>query len=54
MTITEKLNLHQEVRGDVTSFLKEALPRKFHGVKTIPANETEYNTLSQSKKLVRL
>jgi hypothetical protein len=26
LTITENLNLHKEVRGDIISFLKEAFP----------------------------
>jgi hypothetical protein len=41
LTITENLNLHQEVRGDAISFLKEAFPRKFPGINTIPTTETE-------------
>jgi hypothetical protein len=36
------------VRGDAISFLKEAFPRKFHGVKTIPATETEIKSIIHS------
>jgi hypothetical protein len=36
----ENHNLHQEVRGDAISFVKEAFPRKFPGIKTIPITET--------------
>jgi hypothetical protein len=32
MTVTENLNLHQEVRDDAISFLKEAVLRKFPGI----------------------
>jgi hypothetical protein len=33
--------LHQEVGDNVISFLREAFPRKFSGIKTIPTTETE-------------
>jgi hypothetical protein len=43
------------VRGDTISILKEAFPRKFPGIKTIPTTEIEIKsiirTLPQSKKL---
>jgi hypothetical protein len=42
---------------DATSFIKEAFPRIFPSIKTIPTTETEikkYNTFPQIKKLVRL
>jgi hypothetical protein len=45
LAITENLNLHQEVRGDAISFLKEAFPRKFTGIKTIPTTETEMESI---------
>jgi hypothetical protein len=52
LAITETLNLHQEVRGDTISFLKESFPRKFY------SNhwnwDKKYNTIPQSKKLIRL
>jgi hypothetical protein len=32
LTITENLNLHQEVRDDAISFLKEAFPIKLSSV----------------------
>jgi hypothetical protein len=40
LTITENLNLHQEVGDNVISFLREAFPRKFPSIKTIPTTET--------------
>jgi hypothetical protein len=49
-TITENLNLNQEVRGDAISFLKEAFSRKFHGVKAIPATEAEIKSMIYSLK----
>jgi hypothetical protein len=57
LIITENLNVHQEVKGDAISFLKEAFPTKFPDIKTIPTIETEikkYNTFPQRKKLIRL
>jgi hypothetical protein len=50
LTIIENLNLHQEVRGDAILFLKEALPRKFPGIKIIPATETEMKSIMHSLK----
>jgi hypothetical protein len=44
LQITENLNFHQEERGDI-SFLKNAFPRKFPGIKTIPTTETEIKTV---------
>jgi hypothetical protein len=41
LTITDKLGLYQEVRGDAISFLRGGIPRKFPGIKTIPTAETE-------------
>jgi hypothetical protein len=38
-----------EVTADAASFLREAFPRKFCGIKTIPTTETD--TFPQSKKL---
>jgi hypothetical protein len=38
------------VRADAISFLKEAFPIKFPGVKTIPTTETEINCIIQSLK----
>jgi hypothetical protein len=48
LTITENLNLHQEVSGDATSFLKEAFPRKFPGINTILTTETEIKSIIHS------
>jgi hypothetical protein len=48
LTITENINVHQEVRGDAISFLKEAVPRKFPGIKTISTTETEIKSLIHS------
>jgi uncharacterized protein (DUF2225 family) len=48
LTITENLKLHQEVRRDAISFLKEALPRKFPDIKTIPAAELEIKMIWES------
>jgi hypothetical protein len=50
LTITENRNLHQEVRGDAVSFLKEAFPRKFPGIKTIPTTESEIKSIIHSLK----
>jgi hypothetical protein len=50
LQITENLNLHQEERGDVISFLKNAFPRKFPGIKTIPTTETEIKNIIHSLK----
>jgi hypothetical protein len=47
---TENLNLHQEVRGDTISFLEDAFPRKFPGIKTIPTTETEIKSIIHSLK----
>jgi hypothetical protein len=45
LQIIENLNLHQEERGDVISFAKNAFPRKFPGIKTIPTTETEIKSI---------
>jgi hypothetical protein len=50
LTITENLNLHQEVRGDAISFLKEAFPRKCPGIKNISTTATEINSIIHSLK----
>jgi hypothetical protein len=50
LTITENLNLHQELRGDDISFLEDASARKFPGIKTIPITETEIKSLIQFLK----
>jgi hypothetical protein len=42
--------LHQEVRGDAISFLEDAFPRKFPGIKTIPTTETEIKSIIHSFK----
>jgi hypothetical protein len=42
--------LHQEARGDAISFLKDAFPRKFPGIKTIPTTETERKSIINSLK----
>jgi hypothetical protein len=57
LTITENLNLNQEMRDYAISFLKEEFPRKFAGIKTIPTTETETMNITHSlkaKKLIRL
>jgi hypothetical protein len=33
------------VRGDAISFLRQAFPRKFPGIKTIPTTETEIRSI---------
>jgi hypothetical protein len=38
------------VRGYAISFLREAYPRKFPGIKTIPTTETEIKSIIQSLK----
>jgi hypothetical protein len=40
--------LHQEVKGDVISFLKEAFHRKFPCIKTIATTETEIKGITHS------
>jgi hypothetical protein len=50
LTITENPGLHQEVRGDAISLLKEAYPIKILGVKIIPTTETEIKSEIQSLK----
>jgi hypothetical protein len=50
LTSAEILNLHQEVRGDAISFLREAYPRKFTGIKTIPTTQTEIKRIIHSLK----
>jgi hypothetical protein len=40
--------LHQEGRGGAISFLREAIPRKFPGVKTIPSTGTEIKSIIHS------
>jgi hypothetical protein len=58
LTITENLNLHHETGDNVISFLREAYPRIFPGIKTIPTTGTEIKTIIHSclktKKLSRL
>jgi hypothetical protein len=46
----ENLNLHQETKDDAISFLKNAFPRKFPGIKTIPTTETEIKSIIHSLK----
>jgi hypothetical protein len=48
LTTSENLNLHQEVRGDAISFLKQAFPRKFPGIKIILTTETEIKSIIHS------
>jgi hypothetical protein len=43
LTIIESLNLHQVGREYAISFLKNAFPVKFPGIKIIPTTETEIN-----------
>jgi hypothetical protein len=50
LTITENLNLHQEARGDAISFLEDAFPGKFPGIKTIPTTETGIKSKIHSLK----
>jgi hypothetical protein len=50
ITTAGNLNLHQEVRGSAISFLREAYPRKFPFIKTIPTTETEIKNVIQSLK----
>jgi hypothetical protein len=50
LTITENLNLYQEVRDDAILFLKEAFPRKFCAIETIPTTETEIKSIMYSLK----
>jgi hypothetical protein len=48
LTITDKLGLHQEGRGEAISFFREAIPRKFPGIKTIPSTGTEIKSIIHS------
>jgi hypothetical protein len=50
LQINENLSLHQEESGDVTSFIKNALPRKLPGIKIIPTNKTEIKSIIHSLK----
>jgi hypothetical protein len=50
LTITENLNVHQEVRADVISYLKEEFPTKFFGIKTIPTTEIDKKYTHQVMK----
>jgi hypothetical protein len=50
LTVTENLYLHQELRSDTISFLKEAFPRKFPVIKTSPTIETEIKSIIHSLK----
>jgi hypothetical protein len=36
------------VRGDAISFIKEAYPRKFPGIRTIPTTQTEIKRIIHS------
>jgi hypothetical protein len=49
LTITQ-INLHQEAGDDAISFLREAFPEKFPGIKTIPSMETEIKSIIHSLK----
>jgi hypothetical protein len=49
LTVTENVNLNQEVRADVISFLKEAFPKKFPCIKTIPTTEADKNIIHSVK-----
>jgi hypothetical protein len=48
LTIIDKLGLHQEVRDDAISYLREEIPRKFPGIKTIPTTETKKKSIIHS------
>jgi hypothetical protein len=48
LTITESLNLPQVGREDAISFLKDAFPVKFPGIKIIPTTETEIKCIIHS------
>jgi hypothetical protein len=50
LAITESLNLHQVGREDAISFLKDAFPVKFPGIKIIPTTETEIKSIIHSLK----
>jgi transcription-repair coupling factor (superfamily II helicase) len=40
--------LHQEVTGDAITFLREAYPRKFSVIETIPTTRTEIKSTVHS------
>jgi hypothetical protein len=50
LTTAENLNLHQEVRSDAISFLREAYCRIFHGIRAIPATQVEIKSIIHSLK----
>jgi hypothetical protein len=41
LTVTKSLNLHKMGKDGAISFLKDAFPAKFPGIKIIPTTETE-------------
>jgi hypothetical protein len=58
LTVTESLNLHKMGKDGAISFLKDAFPVKFPGIKIIPTTETEVKSiihfLKLKKKIIRL
>jgi hypothetical protein len=54
LTITENLNLYQEMRGDAISFLTEAFPIQFPLSKTIANIVTEIHSFEVKKKIFSL
>jgi hypothetical protein len=48
ITIRDKLGMHQEGRSGAISFLREAISRKFPGIKTIPSTGAEIKSLIHS------
>jgi hypothetical protein len=51
LSITENLNLHQVGKEDPISFLKDAFPCKFHGIKIVPTSEAQIKSIKLSLKL---
>jgi hypothetical protein len=45
LLIAENLNLHQVKKEDPFSFLKDAFPSKFHGIKIVTTSEAEMKSI---------
>jgi hypothetical protein len=50
LSTAENINLHQVGKEDPISFLEDAFPCKFHGIKTVPTSEAEIKSIILSLK----
>jgi hypothetical protein len=50
LSVAENLNLHLAGKEDSISFLKDAFPCKFHGIKIVPNSEAEIKSIILSLK----